>query len=96
MKSIKISDLEIGFHKTLEAIKELHGTEIQVDLDEDYYWNIDDDELYKVEKQPGRMDIGSLYSDLEQLEKIIKDEIQPVPYNIKLFSSMLRFISAKL
>ena len=96
MKSVKITDLELGIYKVFEAIKELHGTDIQIDLDEDDYWNIKDDELYKVATRPDKMDIGSLYSDVEQLEKIVRDEMHSVPYNLKLLSAVLRFVATKV
>jgi hypothetical protein len=96
MKSVNINDLETSFLKVIESIKELKGENFQLELGQDYYWNIGDDDLYRVEKKPGNLDIGSLYSDVEQIERIAKSETSAVPYNIKLFSAMLKYMASKV
>lgn len=96
MKSININDLEASFLKVIKSIKELKGENFHLELEQDYYWNIDNDDVYKVEKMPENLDIGSLYSDIEQIERITKDETSPVPYNIKLFPALLKYMAYKV
>ena len=96
MKNIRITDLEMSILKVFKSIKELKGENFQISIDEDEYWNIDDNEIYDIDSKPNDLDIGSLYSDLEVIEKILYNQLEPVPYNLKLFSCMLRYISNKV
>jgi len=96
MKNIRITDLEMSILKVFKSIKELKGENFQISIDEDEYWNIDDNEIYDIDSKPNDLDIGSLYSDLEVIEKILNNQLEPVPYNLKLFSCMLRYISNKV
>ena len=96
MKSVSINDVETGILKVIKSIKELEGEDFQLQLEQDYYWNIGVDDTYRVEKNPENLDIGSLHSDVEQIERIARGETSPVPYNIKLFSALLKYMAHKV
>ena len=49
MKNIRITDLEMSILKVFKSIKELKGENFQISIDEDEYWNIDDNEIYDID-----------------------------------------------
>lgn len=46
----------------------------ELEVDEDYYWIITDDELYKIDKEPSKHTIGQLSEDWDFLMKMTKDQ----------------------
>jgi hypothetical protein len=62
----------------------------QIEITEDLYWFIHDDELYDVENAPTRMTRGSLTSDLEVIQKIASGETQPTRDHLTVIACVLR------
>ncbi len=63
-----------------------------IDVDEDYYWSVPDNEVFDVAKDPVELDVGQLTSDWDDLEKIKDNSMPPVGYGFVWLSSVLRAI----
>ncbi|AZA80849.1 hypothetical protein C1637_11435 [Chryseobacterium lactis] len=61
-------------------------------LNKDLYWNIPDEELYDVYKEPKDLTIGSLAEDWEFLQKVLKREREVIEYDFTKISDILKLI----
>lgn len=68
----------------------------EVELTEDYYWNISDEALYAVGQNPEDVSIGSLYDDLEFLMPLLKDKEQAFSLMLVHVAPLLRYIAMKV
>lgn len=65
-------------------------------LDKDLYWNIVDDEVYNVYKNPTELTIGSLVEDWEFLQKVINGKREMIDYDLNKMSNILKFLGNKM
>jgi len=90
--SVEIDELKKHIITLLDHVKAVHGG--SVSLDEDYYWNIDEESLYKVTEDPETLSmIGSLYEDWEFLRETNEDD--PALMLLKV-APLLRYIGNKV
>lgn len=88
--SIDISNLSKVLEILFEHLKKKGVQEVV--LDKDYYWEIDSKELYNVTANPIDLTVGSLFTDLEFVDKLAKREHMPVaPHFIKV-AALLRYL----
>lgn len=87
---IKISELKQGFEIVLNNLLE-NGIE-ELELEFDYYWNIEESEKYDVEKDPKEFDIGQLSDDYHELQKITSGKSEPLSYSLVWLSSLARAV----
>lgn len=90
---ININELKNGFDKVLSNLLNNGIEEIEIDVD--YYWNIDESEKYNVEKDPKKIDIGQLSDDYEELCKINSGQTEPLPYSLVWLSALSRVIGER-
>lgn len=74
----------------LSKLKESKGTEIE--LTNDYFWDIRKEELYKVSNDPKDLSIGSLVYDWELVGKSIKSDVM-LPHDLLLVSNIIKALS---
>jgi hypothetical protein len=69
----------------------------QIELTEDFYWNIPNDRLYAREAPPREsLDLGQLTSDWEELLPIGRSH-DPVPsHDLVQLAALLRFVGTKV
>lgn len=67
-----------------------------VDLDQDYYWHIDQEELYRPEKDPAKLSMGQLSDDWDELEKIRSGKSPPISYAFVWLAAVLRAMGEKI
>ncbi len=67
----------------------------EINLDEDFYWDIDDDKLYDMQSKPIEIDVGQLYDDWEFLSKIDNKE-EAVSLMLIHLAPLLRYIGTKV
>jgi len=65
-------------------------------LEKDLYWNIPDEELYDVYKDPKDLTIGSLVEDWEFLQKNLIKERGVIGYDFNKISNILKSIEHSL
>ena len=87
---IEINDLKMAANALFEHLEKGGVKEIQ--LKEDYYWEIDAKELYDATKDPKDLTVGSLYTDWEFLKKIADVESEPVTLNFIKLAALLRYL----
>jgi hypothetical protein len=88
--AVKINELEKAVSLLLYKLKESKGNEIE--LKNDYYWEIDDQDLYNAYQKPTNITLGQLSDDLNELERLNKSN-DPIVYDLKRISSILRALS---
>lgn len=91
-KSIKINIKEVknGFEKVFTTI--LNGGVDEIEVPEDFYWNIDESEKYNIDLTPVNLDIGQLSDDYSELLKINSGESDQLAYALVWLSSLARVI----
>jgi len=67
-----------------------------VPLDDDYYWQIPDAELYSIDKDPTELDIGQLSEDLSFLEDVVGEGEQAVCLMFLHLAPLLRYLAIKV
>lgn len=88
--------LRASFDKILSSIEERYGDKFEINLTEDFYWDISKDELYNMNLEPKQLSIGSLHDDAKEISKINDQDLYPTAYNLKKLNSILRFIAEEL
>lgn len=67
---INISILRQSIDMVLQRIQDLNGD--VVEIDEDYYWGLDSDEMFNFDKIPSIRLCGSLIDDYSEIAKLSK------------------------
>jgi hypothetical protein len=62
----------------------------------DYYWDISKDERYKPYEEPKHFDLGQLFDDWAELQKISRGENEPIAYALVWLSSVLRAVGEEV
>ncbi len=90
--TIKVDELAHITLLLLSKFKESMGNEIEIQ--NDYFWEIDDKELYNPLENPKDVTLGQLSYDIERIKSILQKENDDViPYHLHLLSNILKAIS---
>lgn len=93
MKTIKINDLKKLFEMVIEQLHTLEGIE-EIEVDKDMYRFIPTDKWQSFSQEPLT---GSLYDDVEELQKVLNEADKVISYNdFDRVANLLHFISEKL
>lgn len=68
----------------------------QVELEVDFYWNIPEEEKYKMENSPKDLDIGQLDEDWDFLQELLKQDHEPIGYEFVWLGKILEAIGEKV
>lgn len=82
--------LRDSINRTLDMIIEVKGSVLTIN--NDYYWNVNDDELYNMDAQPFNLGIGDLQYDYERIRQI-HEEDEEMPIYLYWHAALLRAIS---
>ena len=66
-----------------------------IEVDEDYYWHVPDDEVFDVSKDPTELNVGQITDDWSELQKISDKTMPPIGHGFVWLSSVLRAIGNK-
>ena len=91
---IKIEELEKVTGKLFEYLKQQGLSELNIE--EDYYWNIDKKERYNPYKEPSKFDLGQLKDDWNELLKIKNEDSEPLSYSFVWLAALLRLLGEKI
>ena len=64
--------------------------EREIVIDDDFYWNIPETEMYNPYERPVNLDMGQLSDDLEEIRKLIAKKSLCVSYGLVWLSSIFR------
>ena len=87
---LKLEDIEQMISTVLLKYRELHGNEIEIE--NDYYWSFDENELYVFDEEPRDFSLGQLTDDWETLQNSFKSG-DLVPYDLQRISNILVALS---
>lgn len=87
---VNIFEIEKVISILLEKLRRTKGNEIE--LKNDFYWDIATDELYNPYKEPKNITLGQLSDDLEELKRLNSTDGE-ISYDLKRVSSILTALS---
>lgn len=87
---ISIDEIQKITSLLLSRLKESRGNEI--DITNDYYWDISDEELYNPYEEPKNITLGQLSDDIEEIQRLIKSD-DAIMYDLKRLSVIFKAIS---
>ena len=91
---ITLSELKAVFMKEVDHLEEMGYEKIEIPVD--YYWNIPQDVRYDPYKKPENLDLGQLSDDWQELQKTIREERDPIAYDLVWLSTILRAIGEQI
>ncbi len=66
-----------------------------VEITEDYYWNIPEEQKYDVLNDPKDLDVGQLTDDWEFLQSVLEEDRDPINYDLVWLGKILEVIGEK-
>jgi len=87
---INIDEIQKITSLLLSKLKESKGNEIEIG--NDFYWDISDYELYNPYEEPKNITLGQLSDDLEEIQRLIKSD-DAIMYDLKRLSGILKVLS---
>lgn len=91
---IKILDLQKGFNKVFDHIKN-NGIN-EVEIEDDFYWNIPEEKRNNINKEPDEFDIGQLSDDWDESLQVINGGKEPLAFSLVWLSSISKVIGEKI
>ncbi len=90
---ISIEDLESLFQK-LKAELIIHfGNEVEIKA-EDFYWEVDESEMYNPSQKPTDLSLGQLSDDWNDLLRLKDDDEIPISWDLRRLAAILQAIQA--
>ncbi len=87
---IRLEEIEQMISVILTKYREVNGNEIIIQSD--YYWELDESEIYNVNEEPRDFSIGQISDDLDNLKKsFLSDDL--VPYDLQRLAIILKTLS---
>jgi len=93
MMKVNIDNLQKIITLLLSKLKEQKGNEIE--LENDFYWDISSDELYKPYDDPKNISLGQLSDDLAEIDRLSKSRDEAIPYDLKRIAEILKALSVE-
>jgi hypothetical protein len=87
---VNIEEIEKVVLLLLLKLRESKGNEIE--LNNDFYWEISDEELYNPYSEPKNITLGQLTNDLDEIQRLNKFD-DAIVYDLKRISSILKVLS---
>ena len=91
---VRLTDLAKAFELIAEHLQKTQGDVIE--LDEDYYWDTVESQLYNPAKEPSDFSLGQLSHDVERLEQIVRGEAPAIGNSMVWLGAVLRAVGQKL
>jgi hypothetical protein len=90
---VTIEELQEVWHVLSTHLRE--SNRAVVELDHDYYWSIEKEEMYDPSRDPASLTLGQLSDDWNELQKIRSGTAPPIGYALVWLSSILRAVGEK-
>ncbi len=88
--TINLKELEIITTLLIKKLRDNKGNTIEIV--NDYYWDIFEEELYNPYKEPENLTLGQLSDDLIEVQKVIEGK-DAVIHDLKRISCILKALS---
>ena len=92
---IDLVELKAVVDRLLDHVIETRGVRT-VALEDRYYWEVPAPARYKTEVEPGDLDVGNLADDWEFVSGLLREEKQPVAYQLTELGPLLAYIGEAL
>lgn len=89
---MKINIDKLQWIITLLLLKLKEGKGNEIELENDFYWDISEKELYNPYEMPQNISLGQLSDDLEEVERLLKSD-DAISYDLKRVSNILKSLS---
>jgi hypothetical protein len=89
---VNIDELQKITSLLLSKLKDSKGNEIEIK--NDYYWDIAEDEIYNPYEDPKNITLGQLSDDLEEIQRLPKSD-NAIMYDLKRLSNILKVLSVE-
>lgn len=87
---LKVSELRAVAESLFTYLEDTERGEVEIP--EDYYWTISQEEVYDPSKDPKDLTIGQLSDDWRELSAILNGKSPPIGYALVWLSAILRNI----
>ena len=87
---INVDEIQKITSLLLSRLKESRGNEIEIT--NDYYWDISDEELYNPYEEPKNITLGQLSDDIEEIQRLINSD-DAIMYDLKRLAGIFKAIS---
>jgi hypothetical protein len=91
---IDIKTLETATQYIFQHIKD-KGIK-SIEIEEDFYWNINSQEKYDSYNEPKDLDLGQLSDDWLEIKKIAFREKQPISYSLVWLAALYKILGEKI
>lgn len=91
---VDVNTIEKAMLSLLQELRHQKGDVIEIEP-VDYYWAIDQEELYNPYSNPALLTLGQLTDDLDELQKLASQEAKPVSLDLVKLSAVLTAIGHK-
>jgi hypothetical protein len=96
-RSLNISELKCAVNCVLDRISEkLNISEIQIEDDRDFYWEIDGGGLYNMAIEIPSVSVGRLSDDWDFAQRILNDPEEAVSLTLAHIAPLLRYVGEKI
>lgn len=88
---INIDELDKTISLLLSNLKSTKGNEVE--LKNDYYWDISSEQIYNPYSEPSDMSLGQLSDDLNEIDRLNSSIDEAIPYDLKRAAEILKALS---
>jgi hypothetical protein len=75
----------------------LHEIDVEsIELTEDFYWHIPEEQLYNLDSDPAQLGLGQLYDDWADLRRLLEEGNDPIAYDLVDLAAILRYIGERV
>ncbi|NOI65478.1 hypothetical protein [Vibrio sp. 99-8-1] len=88
-----VVDIETLQNAMLQVFEHLKHQGINsLDIDSDFYWNIEKKQRYDPYQMPNDIDLGQLSDSWDEIQKIASGEREPIGYALIWIASLYQYI----
>ena len=91
---IQISKLRAATQRLFDHLDELECE--SVELSKDFYWDVPAPDRYNPYSERPELVLGQLYDDLNEMEKILNNQSEPIAFAFVWLSALLRFLGEEI
>lgn len=88
---VNIDELSRVIAILLSNLKNSKGNEVE--LRNDYYWDISSEQIYNPYDDPNEISLGQLSDDLNEVCRLLSSSDEAIPYDLKRIAEILKALS---
>lgn len=88
---VRLDEIQNILTLLISNLREQKGNEIE--LKNDFYWDIASNKLYNPYEEPNELSLGQLSDDLKEIYRLSKSNEKAISYDLKRIAEILRALS---